>query len=44
MKIRRRGGNPYPDGEPVEITVKKDGRYERALQSHPSTKDDGKEI
>ena len=27
MKFRRKGGNPYPDGEPIELTVKKDGRY-----------------
>ncbi len=27
MKFRRNGGNPYPDGEPIELTVKKEGRY-----------------
>ena len=27
MKFRRKGGDPYPDGEPIEVTVKKDGRY-----------------
>ncbi len=27
MKFRRNGGNPYPDGEPIEITVRKEGRY-----------------
>ena len=27
MMFRRKGGNPYPDAEPVEVTVKKDGRY-----------------
>ena len=27
MQIRRKGGNPYPDGRPIQATVKKDGRY-----------------
>ena len=26
MRIRRKGGNPYPDGKPVKATVKKEGR------------------
>ncbi len=29
MKFRRKGGNPYLDREPIEITVKKVGRYWR---------------
>ncbi len=27
MKMRRKGGTPYSDAEPIEVTVKKDGRY-----------------
>ncbi|MCY4205831.1 MAG: transposase, partial [Bacteroidetes bacterium] len=27
MKMRRNGGNPYLDGKPIEITVRKEGRY-----------------
>ena len=29
MRIRRKGGNPYPDGKPVKATVKKVGRQWR---------------
>ncbi len=29
MQIRRKGGNPYPDGRPIRATVKKVGRYWR---------------
>ncbi len=48
MKIRRKGGNPYPDGEPIEVTVKKDGRYWKISVLYkvylPEQVDDGKEI
>ncbi len=48
MKIRRHGGNPYPDGEPIEVTVKKDGRYWKISVLYkvylPEQVDDGKEI
>ena len=48
MKIRRKGGNPYPDAEPVELTVKKDGRYWKMSVLYkvylPDKVDDGKEI
>ena len=49
MKIRRKGGNPYPDGEPIEVTVKKDGRYWKIsvlykVDNLPEQVDDGKEI
>ncbi|MDE2644255.1 MAG: transposase [Bacteroidota bacterium] len=27
MRLRRKGGNPYPDGTPKQATVKKEGRY-----------------
>ncbi len=27
MQLRRKGGNPYPDGKPIQATVKKEGRY-----------------
>ena len=47
--MRRHGGNPYPDGEPVEVTVKKDGRYWKISVIYkvthlPEKVDDGKEI
>ncbi len=49
MKFRRKGGNPYPDGEPIEVTVKKDGRYWKMsviykVTNLPEKVDDGKEI
>ena len=48
MKFRRHGGNPYPDGEPIEVTVKKDGRYWKISVLYkvylPEQVDDGKEI
>ncbi len=49
MKMRRHGGNPYPDAEPVEVTVKKDGRYWKMSVIYkvthlPEKVDDGKEI
>ncbi len=49
MKFRRKGGNPYPDGEPIEVTVKKDGRSWKMSVIYkvthlPETVDDGKEI
>ncbi|MCY4158037.1 MAG: transposase [Bacteroidetes bacterium] len=48
MKFRRKGGNPYPDSEPVEVTVKKDGRYWKMSVVYkvylPEQVDDGKEI
>ena len=48
MKMRRHGGNPYPDGEPIEVTVKKDGRYWKISVIYkvylPEQVDDGKEI
>ncbi len=27
MQMRRKGGNPYPDGRPIRATIKKSGRY-----------------
>ncbi len=46
--MRRKGGNPYPDGEPIEVTVKKEGRYWKMsilYKVHlPEKKDDGKAI
>ena len=30
MKLRRKGGNPYPDGTPILVTVTKEGRSWRA--------------
>ncbi len=49
MKFRRKGGDPYPDGEPIEVTVKKDGRYWKMsviykVTNLPEKVDDGKEI
>ncbi len=48
MKFRRKGGDPYPDGEPIEVTVKKDGRYWKMSVIYkvylPEKVDDGKEI
>ncbi len=49
MKFRRKGGNPYPDGEPIEVTVKKEGRYWKMsaiykVTNLPEKVDDGKEI
>ncbi len=49
MKMRRHGGNPYSDAEPVEVTVKKDGRYWKMsviykVTNLPEKVDDGKEI
>ena len=49
MKMRRHGGNPYPDAEPVEVTVKKDGRYWKIsvlykVDNLPEQVDDGTEI
>jgi len=49
MKMRRKGGNPYPDAEPIEVTVKKDGRYWKMSVLYkvfdlPEREDDGKEI
>ncbi len=48
MKFRRKGGNPYPDAEPIEVTVKKDGRYWKMSVLYkvylPENVDDGKEI
>ncbi len=49
MKFRRKGGNPYPDGEPIGVTVKKDGRYWKMsviykVTNLPEKVDDGKEI
>ncbi len=49
MKFRRKGGNPYPDAEPIEVTVKKDGRYWKMsviykVTNLPEKVDDGKEI
>ena len=48
MKFRRHGGNPYPDAEPVEVTIRKDGRYWKMSVIYkvylPEQVDDGKEI
>ena len=48
MKFRRHGGNPYPDAEPVEVTIRKDGRYWKMSVIYkvdlPEKADDGKEI
>ncbi len=49
MKMRRKGGNPYPDAEPIEVTVKKEGRYWTMSVLYkvfdlPAREDDGKEI
>ena len=49
MKMRRHGGNPYPDAEPIEATVKKDGRYWKIsvlykVDNLPEQVDDGTEI
>ncbi len=49
MKFRRKGGNPYPDGEPIEVTVKKDRRYWKMsviykVTNLPEKVDDGREI
>ena len=48
MKMRRKGGNPYPDAEPIEVTVKKEGRYWKMSVLYkvnlPEQVDDGKAI
>ncbi len=49
MKFRRRGGNPYPNAEPIEVTVKKEGRYWTMsviykVSDLPEREDNGKEM